>query len=84
MFIMSLQVVLSGGATQLSCVTKKIQDYFTNAEFCSSIPADEVMAVGAAKQAGIILSNADNTDTSPQTDITCLSQSICVQAEVTH
>lgn len=48
-----LQVILSGGATRLPCVIKKVQDYIgNNAEILSSISADEVIATGAAKQVG--------------------------------
>lgn len=45
-----LQVILSGGSTKLICVSKKVQDFFSNAEVFSTIPADEVITVGAAKQ----------------------------------
>lgn len=45
-----VQVILSGGSTKLNCVSKKVQDFFSNAEIFSTIPADEVITVGAAKQ----------------------------------
>ena len=47
-----LQVIFAGGATKLPSVNKKVQDFFPKAEFFSTIPADEVIAIGAAKQVG--------------------------------
>lgn len=37
----------------MPCVVKKVQSALGNAEINSSIPADEVTAVGAAKQVDI-------------------------------
>lgn len=34
----------------MPCVSKKVQDYLSNAEVHFTLPSDEVIAIGCAKQ----------------------------------
>ena len=49
------KVILSGGTSKIPKLQKSISDMFPNAELLSSINADEVIAVGAANQASLIM-----------------------------
>lgn len=54
-----LQVVLCGGSTKIPRLQALIRDLFPDVEVLSSIPPDEVIAVGAALQAGLLVSKDD-------------------------
>ena len=43
-------MILCGGTTKIPSLQQQLQDYFPLAEVLSSVPPDEVIAVGAAKQ----------------------------------
>ncbi|CAG2253783.1 Heat shock 70 kDa protein 14 [Mytilus edulis] len=76
------KVVMCGGGTKIPCVQKIITDSLPNAEILNSIPPDEVIAIGAAKQAAI-LTGSDETDIKvnfEQSEVECLKKSICVKA----
>ncbi|KAF6039214.1 hypothetical protein EB796_002484 [Bugula neritina] len=75
------KVVLSGGGSKMPCVSKKVQDYLSNAEVHFTLPADEVIAIGCAKQAGIILSNSCNNDVSATASIPCIQKPISAIVE---
>ncbi|OCT87231.1 hypothetical protein XELAEV_18020930mg [Xenopus laevis] len=55
------QVVLCGGSARIPKLQQLIKDLFPEVEMLSSIPPDEVIPVGAAIQAGILLGK-ENTD----------------------
>lgn len=50
------KVVLCGGSTKIPRLQNMIQDIFPNMDILSSTPPDEVIAVGAALQAGLLVS----------------------------
>ncbi|KAJ8302030.1 hypothetical protein KUTeg_021017 [Tegillarca granosa] len=54
------KVILCGGGAKIPLVQKKITDYLKNAEILNSITPDEVVAIGAAKQAAILTGNDEN------------------------
>uniref|UniRef100_A0AAU0MVG6 Heat shock protein family A member 14 variant X1 n=1 Tax=Urechis unicinctus TaxID=6432 RepID=A0AAU0MVG6_UREUN len=49
------QVVVSGGCGKIPLLQQQLREKFPNAELLTSIPPDEVIAIGAAKQAGLLL-----------------------------
>ncbi|XP_072529085.1 heat shock 70 kDa protein 14 [Salminus brasiliensis] len=49
------KVVLSGGSARIPKLQQMIRDMFTDVELLCSIPPDEVIPVGAAMQAGILV-----------------------------
>ncbi|XP_077450124.1 heat shock 70 kDa protein 14 [Stigmatopora argus] len=49
------QVVLCGGSARIPRLQQMIRDVFPNVELLSSAPPDEVIAVGAALQAGLLV-----------------------------
>lgn len=76
------KVIMCGGGTKIPFVQKIITDALPNAEILNSIPPDEVIAIGAAKQAAI-LTGSDETDIKvnfEQSEVECLKKSICVKA----
>lgn len=53
--ITAFQVVLCGGSTRIPRLQQMIQDMFPDVEVLSSAPPDEVIAVGAALEAGLLV-----------------------------
>lgn len=49
-------MVLCGGSTKIPRLQAMIQDIFPDVDILSSTPPDEVIAVGAALQAGLLVS----------------------------
>lgn len=49
------QVVLCGGSARIPKLQQLIKDIFPNVELLNSIPPDEVIPIGAAIEAGILL-----------------------------
>lgn len=50
-----LQVVLCGGSARIPRLQQMIRELFLDVELLSSAPTDEVIAVGAALQAGLLV-----------------------------
>lgn len=50
-----LQVVLCGGSARIPRLQQMIQELFPDVELLSSAPPDEVIAVGAAVEAGLLV-----------------------------
>lgn len=50
---MVFQVIVCGGGAKPRLVQKAISEYLSNAEVYNSIPPDEVIAIGAAKQVSL-------------------------------
>ncbi|CAG0918472.1 unnamed protein product [Notodromas monacha] len=72
-------VILAGGTMKIPKLQKLVKDMFPeNTTLCFSIPADEVVAVGAAQQAGI---KANSALSAPPalTELVCLSRGIFFQ-----
>ncbi|XP_008314207.1 heat shock 70 kDa protein 14 [Cynoglossus semilaevis] len=53
------KVILSGGSARIPRLQQMIRDLFSDVELLSSAPTDEVIAVGAALQAGLLV-NKEN------------------------
>lgn len=49
------QVVLCGGSARIPRLQQMIREMFPDVELLSSAPTDEVIAVGAALQAGLLV-----------------------------
>ncbi|XP_064632743.1 heat shock 70 kDa protein 14-like [Lineus longissimus] len=74
------KVVVCGGTMKVQCLQKHISDYFANAEILSSIPPDEVIAIGAAKEAAILTGNEDDAKLAEkETTLDCLSRGVQVK-----
>ncbi|KAL8594041.1 hypothetical protein ACOMHN_016420 [Nucella lapillus] len=50
------KVVLCGGGTNMPLVQRTITRFLPNSDILSSVPGDELIAIGAAKEAGILAS----------------------------
>ncbi|XP_063301518.1 heat shock 70 kDa protein 14 [Pelobates fuscus] len=73
------QVVLCGGSARIPKLQQLIKDLFPEVELLSSIPPDEVIPIGAAIQAGILLGK-DNLATDLDTiTIECAACNIFVK-----
>ncbi|KAM4678435.1 heat shock 70 kDa protein 14 [Discoglossus pictus] len=73
------QVVLCGGSARMPKLQQLIKDVFPDVELLSSIPPDEVIPIGAAIQAGILLGK-DNLSTDLDTlTIDCSASDILVK-----
>ncbi|CAH2275647.1 heat shock 70 kDa 14 [Pelobates cultripes] len=73
------QVVLCGGSARIPKLQQLIKDLFPEVELLSSIPPDEVIPIGAAIQAGILLGK-DNLATDLDTiTIECAASNIFVK-----
>ncbi|OWF38450.1 heat shock 70 kDa protein 14-like [Mizuhopecten yessoensis] len=76
------KVIVCGGGAKMPLVQKTIKGYIKSAEVLSSIPPDEIIAIGAAKQAGI-LTGCDATEVKENTEnneIECLSKAVCLRS----
>ncbi|XP_060070473.1 heat shock 70 kDa protein 14-like [Ylistrum balloti] len=76
------KVIVCGGGAKMPLVQKTIKDYIKTAEILSSIPPDEVIAIGSAKQAGI-LTGCDATESkenAEDNEIECLSKTVCLRS----
>lgn len=58
-------MVLCGGSARIPRLQQMIQDMFPDVELLSSAPPDEVIAVGAALEAGLLVGR---DDLSPEKD----------------
>lgn len=75
------KVIMCGGGTKIPLVQKTITDALKGAEIFNSIPPDEVIAIGAAKEAAILTGN-DETDIKVnygENELECLKKSICIK-----
>jgi len=50
-----VQVVVCGGGTKMTLVQRTISDFLPASELLSSIPGDEVIAIGAAKEVSSLM-----------------------------
>ena len=75
------QVVVSGGVCSMPMVRTQILKMFPSAELLSNFPPDEVVAIGAAKQAGSLLTcdEEDRRQNERETRVPCLPGDILVE-----
>jgi molecular chaperone DnaK (HSP70) len=60
------RVILSGGTARIPRLQKAVADIFPNAQMLSSISPDEVIALGAATQAGLLQEKWNPDEIRPQ------------------
>jgi molecular chaperone DnaK (HSP70) len=73
------KVIVCGGGAKPPVVQKAISDYLKNAEMLNTIPPDEVIAIGAAKQAAILTGAKDSELVDGENEIECLSKTVCIR-----
>ncbi|XP_053572472.1 heat shock 70 kDa protein 14 [Bombina bombina] len=73
------QVVLCGGSSRIPKLQQLIKDFFPEVELLSSIPPDEVIPIGAAIQAGILLGKDDLSTDLDTLTIECSASDILVK-----
>ncbi|XP_062616552.1 heat shock 70 kDa protein 14-like [Saccostrea cucullata] len=74
------KVIICGGGAKPPLIQKAISDYLSNAEMLNSIPPDEVIAIGAAKQAAILTGDKESELLEGENEIECLSKTVCIKA----
>jgi molecular chaperone DnaK (HSP70) len=75
------RVILCGGCCRIPLLQQQVQEYFSTAEMLTTIPSDEVIAVGCALEASIL---KDRDEQERETfaklcDLQCLSADIIIQ-----
>ncbi|KAG8577020.1 hypothetical protein GDO81_010044 [Engystomops pustulosus] len=73
------QVVLCGGSARIPKLQQLIRDLFSDVELLSSIPPDEVIPIGAAIEAGILLGKENPTTDLDTITIECSASDILVK-----
>ncbi|XP_075713502.1 heat shock 70 kDa protein 14 [Rhinoderma darwinii] len=73
------QVVLCGGSARIPKLHQLIRDLFSDVELLSSIPPDEVIPIGAAIQAGILLGKENPSMELDTITIECCASDILVK-----
>ncbi|XP_044132694.1 heat shock 70 kDa protein 14 [Bufo gargarizans] len=73
------QVVLCGGSARIPKLQQLIRDLFPDVELLSSIPPDEVIPIGAAIQAGILLGKENPSMEADTITIECSASDILVK-----
>ncbi|KAM5172938.1 heat shock 70 kDa protein 14 [Mantella aurantiaca] len=73
------QVVLCGGSARIPKLQLLIKDFFPEVELLNSIPPDEVIPIGAAIQAGILLGKDDLSTELDSITIECCASDIMVK-----
>ncbi|KAL4226022.1 Heat shock protein ssb1 [Mactra antiquata] len=77
------KVILCGGGTNTPLLQRTMNDMFSHCDVLSSINPEEVIAVGAAKQAGILstLEDEDIKLNIQDKEIDCISKPICIKTK---
>lgn len=77
------KVILCGGGTNVPVLQRAISDMFSHCDILNSINPEEVIAVGAATQAGILsaLEDEDIKLNTEDTTIDCISKPICIKTQ---
>ncbi|CAH1783919.1 unnamed protein product [Owenia fusiformis] len=75
------KVILTGGAAKTPVLQSQLQNYFPGAELLNSTPPDEVIAVGAAKQAAILTGNEnhESKQNEQETEVECIVSPIQIK-----
>lgn len=74
-----LQVVLSGGSAKIPKLQQMIKDLFPDVELLCSIPPDEVIPIGAANQAGILVGKESLVLDDDSITVDCCASDILVK-----
>lgn len=75
------QVVLCGGSARIPKLQQLIKDIFPTVELLNSIPPDEVIPIGAAIEAGILLGK-ENPLLEEETLIECSAKDILLKVRI--
>ncbi|KAK3612027.1 hypothetical protein CHS0354_021703 [Potamilus streckersoni] len=78
------EVILCGGGTKIPFVQRTVRDLFPDADLLNSINPDEVLAVGAAKQAAMLSSHEDEDIrlNAESAKVECISKTISIKSAV--
>lgn len=74
-----MQIIFCGGSLKIPKLQSAISNLFPNAQTLSSIPPDEVIAIGCAKQASFVGNGWDTEGEHIDMDILTLSSDIVIQ-----
>ncbi|PVD24364.1 hypothetical protein C0Q70_14845 [Pomacea canaliculata] len=76
-----MRVVLCGGGARMPLVQRVISDFFPASEQLTSVSGDEVIAIGAAKEAAILVGKEDSQllEMENQTSVQCLSKAVAIR-----
>uniref|UniRef100_A0A0K8RU51 Heat shock 70 kDa protein 14 n=1 Tax=Crotalus horridus TaxID=35024 RepID=A0A0K8RU51_CROHD len=74
------KVVLCGGSARIPKLQQMIRELFPNVELLNSIPPDEVIPIGAATEAGILLGREQIFSDDDMLSIECSAKDILVKA----
>ena len=78
------QVVLCGGSARIPRLQQMIKDLFADVELLSSAPPDEVIAVGAAMEAGLLVGREIGSSPESVTVEACVSDILLKVHRHTH
>lgn len=73
------KVVLCGGSARIPKLQQMIRDLFPDVELLNSIPPDEVIPVGAAMQAGILVGKDSLALSEDSMTVDCCASDITVK-----
>ncbi|WAR24959.1 HSP7E-like protein [Mya arenaria] len=75
------KVILCGGGCNMPLLQKAVADMFSHCDILNSINPEEVIAIGAAKQAGLLsdLEDEDIKLNNEDRHIDCISKPICIK-----
>ncbi|XP_030072499.1 heat shock 70 kDa protein 14 [Microcaecilia unicolor] len=73
------QVVLCGGSARIPKLQQLIRDLFPDVQLLNSIPPDEVIPIGAAMEAGILLGRESLSQEQETLDVECSARDILVK-----
>ncbi|BFZ10849.1 hypothetical protein BsWGS_13888 [Bradybaena similaris] len=78
------KVVICGGGAKPPIVKKAIGDFLPSSSFINSIPEDEIIAIGAAKEAAILVGSSASESAGAQkqlssTSFKILPKSVCIK-----
>uniref|UniRef100_UPI00398E32BC heat shock 70 kDa protein 14 n=1 Tax=Pristiophorus japonicus TaxID=55135 RepID=UPI00398E32BC len=74
------KVVLCGGSARMPKLQQMIRDLFPDVDLFNSIPSDEVIAVGAAIEAALLLGKESNAPEEDAVIVECSARSILAKA----
>lgn len=77
-----MQVIVTGGASKMPRIQQAIKDALPNSELLSSIPPDEVIAVGCSGQASIVGEPWDAPSEHMRVTVQALSKDISVKVKL--
>lgn len=77
-----MKVIVTGGASKMPRMQKAIKEALPNSELLSTIPADEVVAVGCSGQASITGEPWDPTCENLKVSVQAISKDISVRVSL--